>query len=219
MSEEPTRIPIDEADFADLKHFATLLGIEVKHGTNAAQLRAKIAACAPDVKDVPRPTPPAPPVVAQPDPATQPASEPAQAWPVDGEDPARRPAAVSRPASRALLSHLNDPRVRIRINKTDDKRRARDVFVSVNGVTLGMQRGVEIDIPYRFYLALEHAKEKNAVETDEINPLTGQPVMSWEEVYSYPFMVLAMPSKEEIEAWHEATKDGFQDGPALKVAA
>lgn len=199
------RIPLEDADMTTLKHFAELaLGIEVKAGTNAAQIRAKIKQAMPDIKDVPPlPDPPAPIAAAQPAPAAPP-------FPVEGENPALRPAAVSRPASMALAHARFDPKVRLKIQKTDDKRRAKEVTVGVNGDVWRMQRGVEVEVPYRVYLALCDAKEHAAVETDQINPITQLPIMAWEEIPSYPFQVLSMPSDAEIAAWHTATRDGFK---------
>jgi hypothetical protein len=204
---KPERIPLADADMPTLKHFAeTLLGIEVKTGTNAAQLRGKISAAAPELKDVPAlPKPPEPMVMAAPPPAPA----PAEYVPVEGENPALRPAAISRPASQALMHPNLDPKVRIKIHKTDDKRRSKEVTVSVNGAVWRMQRGVEIDVPYRVYLALDNAKEKAAVETDDLNPVTKEPIMGWEEIHSYPFTVRQMPSDEEIDAWEIATGSGF----------
>ncbi|AXU17815.1 hypothetical protein C7W88_00065 [Novosphingobium sp. THN1] len=48
------RIKLDEADAATLRHYAEVsLGLEVKTGTNANQLRAKIKQAEPDCEYVP----------------------------------------------------------------------------------------------------------------------------------------------------------------------
>ena len=209
-NDQTKRIPIDDADAATLKHFAEMaLGIEVKLGTNAASLRAKIRAAMPDVKDVPA-LPPEPKPVVMPEQQAVHVQTPFIP-PINQGNSAEieRPAAVSRPASQALMHPRLDPKVTIEIARTDDKRRAKEVTVSVNGNVWRMQRGQKIDVPYRVYLALLNAKEKAAVETDEINPITGMPVVSWEEVYSYPFSVHKMPSDEEVAAWEAATGSGF----------
>lgn len=193
MSTETNRIPIEEADLATLKHFAELaLGLEIKAGTNATNVRAKIQQAMPDCTSVPE-LPKAPePIVAIPEPAEA-AAAPAA--------PKATPAPASQRQSYSVHRPLDDPRVRLRIHKTDDKRRSKDVTVSVNGFVWRMQRGVEIDLSYRAYLALEDAKEKVAVDTDRINPFTGDPIKSWEEVHSYPFTVIRMPPQEEIDRW------------------
>ncbi len=215
---KPARIPIDDADLPTLKHFAeTALGLDIRHGTNATTVRTKIRQAIPDIKDVP-PLAPAPaPIVAPAAPvigAIGPAPEIveraiAAGYDAATENPAVRPAAVSRPATMALRNPKLDPKVTLTVNRTDDKRRAREVTVEVNGYTWRMQRGVKIELPYRAYLALDAAQEKVLVETDETNPITGLPVMDWQEQHSYPFMVHSMPSAEEIAAWHAATGDGF----------
>lgn len=201
MTDQTSRVSLDEADMADLKAFAQILGVEVKHGHNGSQIRAKILACMPDCKDIP--------AAPKSDERTFPLPE--GYIPVDGEDPTVRPAAISMPASKVLLNHLGDPRVTIRVNKTDDKRRPRDVFISVNGVVIALQRGQTVEIPYRFYEALKNAKEMAAVDSDDINPHSGMPIKTWEEVPSYSFDTLKLPSEEEVAQWLKETGSGFQD--------
>lgn len=199
---KPGRVAIDEADFPSLKHFAEVaLGLEIAKGTNGPQIRAKIRTVMPTALDIPV--------------YVEPVAAPAPA-PVAPQDlggpvaPANRPAAVEQPPSGALIHSSKDPKVSIEIQKTSDKTRARDVTVSVNGEVFRMQRGVKVDVPYRVYLALLNAMENAAVETDQIHPQSGLPIMEWQEVYSYPFVVHALPSKEEVAAWEEATGSGFQ---------
>ena len=207
-TDRPARVAIDEADFKSLKHFAEVaLGLEVNTGTNSAQLRAKIRTVMPTAKDIP--------VYVEPAPAAPPPPVPAvAAKPLTDEDgnlvaPANRPAAIERAGTTALTHSSQDPKVKIVIQKTADKTRSRDVTVSVNGEVFRMQRGVEIEVPYRVYLALEDAKEMAAVETDQIHPQSGLPIMDWQEVYSYPFSVKALPSEEVVAAWLAATSTGF----------
>lgn len=217
------RIKLNEADAATLRHYAEVsLGLEVKTGTNANQLRAKIKQAEPDCEYVPTlPGKPAPIVQQAPE---QPQvverivekivylERPAQ---TDAQmQTTERPAAVSRPASRELMHPSMDPKVRVRVPKTDDKRRPKDVTLGVNGDIYRMQRGQWVDLPYRFYLALEDAVERAAVpDPERINPVTGEPLMVWEEVHSYPFEVdrTRFPSDAEIAAWEEATGSGFKN--------
>lgn len=209
----PARIKIEDAQLPELKHFATLaLGVEVKPGTNATQLRAMILKVMPDCKDVP-PVPAAPePIVRVAD--TPPAMVPpvpAAYVPVEGEDPTKRPAAISLPASRELVHSSLDPKVRIIIQKTDDKKRPKDVTVGVNGEVFRIQRGQAVDVPYRVYEALINAVERAAVPGDEINPFTQEPIMVWEDVYSYPFSVIQHADPEEVAAWKAASGAGFKN--------
>lgn len=205
------RIPLEDADAKTLTAFAELtLGIEVKQGTNAAQLRAKIQQAMPSIKDVPALPEPAPRVAVHE--APPPPSAPAGYVPVEGENPASRPAAISFPPSEALLHPERDPKVKIRVHKTADKTRPRDVTIQNNGYVVRLRRGEVVDVPLRVYFTLMDAKEMARVDTDETHPITGMPIWSWEEVPSYPFEVLAMPSAEEIAAWQAATSSGFQKG-------
>lgn len=206
---KPTRIPLQDADLATLKHFAeAFLGIEIKPGTNAAQVRGMIGKAAPELKDVPPlPAPPAPIVQVAPAPIAQPVPQAVG----EGEDPIARPAAVSLPASTELLHPSMDPKVTIMVAATADKSRPKDVTVGVNGDIFRIQRGQKVDVPYRVYLALEDAKEKAPVPdpSGATNPFTGEPIMVWEEVHSYPFSVYKEPSPEEVAAWHQRTGGGF----------
>jgi type IV secretory pathway VirB10-like protein len=208
----PARIKIEDAQLPELKHFATLaLGVEVKPGTNATQLRAMILKVMPDCKDVP-PVPATPePIVRVADTPPAPPAIPANYVPVEGEDPAKRPAAISLPASRELVHSSLDPKVRIVIQKTDDKKRPKDVTICVNGEVTRIQRGQEVDVPYRVFEALLNAKERAAVPGDEINPFTQEPIMVWEDVYSYPFSVIQYPPADEVAAWKAASGAGFKN--------
>ncbi|MBF5091918.1 hypothetical protein F1640_18355 [Novosphingobium sp. NBM11] len=208
---KPDRVKIDDAEFETLKHFATvILGIEIKDGTNGAQIRAKIRAAMPNADTIPLPPPPPEPIV-PPVALTNPIVQQALANPVKDENPLARPAAVSLPASAELQHASRDPKVGIRFHKTDDKRRSRDVTIGVNGDIYRCQRGVDVKIPYRVYLAVLDAKEHIAVDSDEINPATGEPFKVWEEVYSYPFTVNSMPSDAEINDWLARTGAGFKN--------
>lgn len=210
------RIKIDEAEAKDLRYFAeVVMGLEIKDGTNANQIRAKLKQAGYTADTIPAPQAPPEPVVqyvevpaAAPPP---PAPAVAEANLPEGETLAR-PAAISRPASAALMHPSRDPKVLLMIPKTDDKRRAKDVTVGVNGDIFRMQRGTKIEVPYRVYLALEDAKEKAPVDhPTDINPLTGEPIKVWEEVHSYPFQIHRMPSDEEIARWEAETGSGFKN--------
>lgn len=211
MTTPINRIPIDEADLATLKHFAeTLLGIEVKDGTNASQLRAKITKAAPDLKDVP-------PIPAPPAPVVQQAAPVAEQEAV-GVVPARIDPKTT-PAKLKIMHQVNDPRCEVKVNKTADKHRSKDVTLMVNGVQTRMQRGVWVDVPYRIYEALNNAVERVQVPGDEINQATGEPLYVWEEVPSYPFEVRNLPDEATLKAWHAAVDDGFQQPAATAQAA
>lgn len=187
MSENVTvTVTVEEADFPTLKHHAEVnLGLEVKHGTNAATLRKAILNAAPGTVEIP---------------ALESAKAPA---------PAPMPEGVKYHINNPGL----DPKVELSIAKTADPTRDKNWTVSVNGYTWRGQRGVRIELPYRAYRALENAIEKQAVLQDEEGPM-GVPLYEYEEVYSYPFTVHRMPSDEEIAAWHKATCEAPLDEAA-----
>jgi len=200
------RIPIEEADLATLKAFAELtLGIEVKTGTNAKQLRGQIQQAMPGVTDVPALA--EKPVSTWGDPMGKPDMQAAAAR------RAAEHAAKVEEAARNYSIHLpqNDPKVEVMFHRTADKTRTREITISSNGYVCRYQRGVRVAIPYRVYLAARDAVEMQAVDTDEINPITNLPFKEWQEVFSYPMDVYAMPSPEEIAAWHEAVDGGALD--------
>lgn len=194
MSDEPTTIALDQAEFGDLKYYAeTHLGLEVKTGMNSGQLRAKILQAEPERTAIPY-------------------------SPKQDEGPAAKPAAAVAPATSSPAggkdAHPNhDPKVELTVNKTKDGTRSKSVTVSVNGVVWRMQRGQRISVPYRVYEALINATETAAVETDEINGITGAPRISWELVQSYEVTVHKLPTDEEVEEWRERT------GGAIPLAA
>lgn len=196
----PARIPLEDADLATLKHFAgVMLGLEIERTCNRAGVIAKIKTALPTCTDIP-PIPAAPPMT--PAPATTPATA--------SDLPVERPSTLERAPSQGLLHPSRDPKVLIEIAQTSDTRRQRDVPVHVNGDVWMIQRGVQVEVPYRVYLALLNGIEKQAVETTEKNPVTGDYLKEWRSVHSYPFMVHRMPSAEEIAAWHAETDAGFK---------
>ncbi len=204
MSDTPKMIPLDEADFASLKHYAEVnLGLEVKTGTNGNQLKAKIRKANSAIEEIP--------VVEGDEQAPQP-GDVVQVAPVRSTTSAQA-TSTAQPAPRAHQDPMhpnNDPKVELTIPATADKTRAKIADVMVNGVVWRIQRGERVAVPYRVFEALEHAKEMQAVETDEINPITGEPFKAWQEVLSYPYNVHRMPSDEEVAQWRERTSEGFQ---------
>lgn len=200
-------IALDDADFASLKHYAeVVLGLEVKAGTNGKQIAAKIRKADSSIETIP---------------VVESNEQPEQPGDVVEVTPVRSTTdAVAGKATPITRSHAdpmhssNDPKVELTIAKTADKTRAKIADIMVNGVVFRIKRGERVAVPYRVYEALMNAKEKQAVESDEINPVTGEPFKEWEEVLSYPFNTHKMPSDEEIAAWREATGETFQKAAA-----
>lgn len=182
-------IPIEEADFPSLRHYAeTILGIEVKQGTNAANLRGKILSIDPKVKEIEE--------------LMTPGSSGRAEAVVKELNPVNPNA---KKQAYSLGNPVADPRVILTIEKTTDPLRDPNVTIGVNGYIWRAQRGVRISVPYRAFLALDDAVEKRAIDTGETHPQTGLPIYRYEDVQSYPFVVHEMPAPEEIAAWHKAT--------------
>lgn len=189
-----TKISIADATAAQLRWYATaVLGLEdIKKGTSASNIIGKIHAVSPNIAEIEVPEDLA-------------EDAPVQAVTPKGVTLAANGAAI--PDGRAGQHFRFDPKVTLEVNRTNDKKRAKRVFVTCNGDVIEIQRGVPVQIPYRFYLVMLDAVEKVSIELDEINPVTGLPLREWVEQQSYDFNVKATPSQEEIDAWFARTKD------------
>lgn len=189
------KVNVADATAAQLRWYANVaLGLDsIKKGTSAANIIGKIHAVKPGLVEIEIPN----------DVVEDVAAEPvmAKGMVLGNVD------ASNIPAGREGQHPKYDPKVTIQVQRTNDKRRAKRVFVTCNGYVLEIQRGVDVKIPYRHYLVLMDAKEMVSVEMDEINPVTRLPMREWVEQQSYDFSVKALPSQEEIDAWHERTKD------------
>ena len=170
-------VPWDEATLDELKMFAAqVLGMSVHPNIGEDKLRGKIRMAYP--------------------------GESITIMVLEDEDDkaADAPVAPSEGDGKALrgASAAGDPMVTITIAETDSAGGKRPVFVGVNGVGMLIPRGKQVDIPYRFYLALTNAI-KTTYEQDEA---TGEIVSS--DVPSYPFGVNKMPPQAEIDAYTAA---------------
>lgn len=200
MEIAPEMVQLSEADMASLKQFAAVnLGLEVKTGHNGAQLRGMISKAAPDTAEIPQFVP-----------------EGTSAPRVQQASPqANQEAAIAQPVAMAT-EHVdprhpaNDPKVTLQVAKTADPVRAKACIISVNGEVTQIERGQAVTVPYRVYEALLNAKEMAPVDTNEINPHTGDPIRGWEEVQAYPFTVIELPGREEVEAWRKSVGASFQ---------
>ena len=96
-----------------------------------------------------------------------------------------------------------DPKVKVLImeNSAEGAAGKRPIFLSVNGVAMLVPRAQPADIPYRYYEAL-----KNAVVHKIKHDLDNGTVETFDEP-AYAYQVLALPSKAEIDAWTEQTKN------------
>lgn len=100
------------------------------------------------------------------------------------------------------LGH-EDPKVKCIINAENRNGETydRDVEIGVNGRAWQLKRGVPLTIPYRVYLAA-----LSAVQTNYSHTVVGnETVETASNAPRVPIQVLELPTKEEIDAWHEAT--------------
>ncbi|MCP4547037.1 MAG: hypothetical protein GY835_11280 [bacterium] len=111
------------------------------------------------------------------------------------------PSETATPATsvRAMKpgSSKDDPRVLLNISKGEKEGEERPIPVGVNGVVMLVPRGEDVEIPWRYFLAIKAAVK--TVHTQ--NTKTGD--MDSRDMPSYPYSVLRMPPQEDIDAWHE----------------
>ena len=177
-------VPWDEATLSELKRFAaSVLGITCAVNIGEATLRAKIRQAFP--------------------------GDTITIMVHDGEDDVTQSDAPPPPSDqphdpRALRgsSAVNDPKVTITIAEQEGAGGKRAVFVGVNGVGMLIPRGRPVDIPLRYYFALNDAV-KTVHEQDEA---TGDVVSS--EVPSYPMSINKMPPQADIDAYLAAEQGG-----------
>lgn len=121
-----------------------------------------------------------------------------------GEPEETRSVAQQISSNRDLSHYSNDPKVIINIASDDMNGGSRPFPIGVNGVPIWVRRDEDVAIPYRFYLALKNAVEKDfEVYTD---PVTGLLKERQFERQAHRFTVVSMPSKQEIDAFHERTR-------------
>lgn len=113
-------------------------------------------------------------------------------------------------------SSKHDPKVRMFLNEAEGAGGQRAVYVSVNNVPMLIPRGEEVDVPYRYYLAL-----KAAVSTVHEQDENTYEILS-RNVPAYPFQVIRLPTDKEMEAWnlqeHEAQYEPGKAPPMEAVA-
>lgn len=103
------------------------------------------------------------------------------------------------------LSHYrHDPKVTVNIASDDQNGGSHPFPIGCNGVPIWLRRDEDVEIPYRFYLALNNAIEKDFEVF--VDPVTGQMAEREFERNAIRFTVRNMPSAEEIALFHERTK-------------
>lgn len=184
MSIPQKRVAIADATEQQLRDFAIqIMGISLDTKAKPAEIRSAIARVW---------TEPNIPVMVAPAPAEAP----------KGDAPLPPINHTAKASSKAMVDRTSgmDPKVRLVIHRQEGKGGDRDLPVSVNGATILIPRGKQVEVPYRYFLALKNAVQ-TIVEQDEI---TLEEIRR--DVPSYPFEVASggMPSQAEIDAWHVA---------------
>lgn len=136
--------------------------------------------------------------------------KPAVAPPRSEADPI--PEELLRPEERAGRQAgslgKDDPRwlINIPIVETEDGSGSRDVILGVNGRGWQLKRGHDINIPHRVKVALD-----NAVQTIIRHERDGQGDVNEvrHRAKRFPYQVLEMPTKAEIEAWDKRVGPQF----------
>lgn len=118
------------------------------------------------------------------------------ATPQTSRTQAERIAAQNR---ERMAKHGLDPIVTVLVQKGDGDSGEEPVPVGVNGTYMLVPRGVPAPIPYRYYLALDIAKQDTVTEVDG--------VIKHNVRHSYPHTVLQMPPQSEIDAWNAQQAD------------
>jgi hypothetical protein len=117
-----------------------------------------------------------------------------------------------KPSGPGMVGSLGrgDPRavINIPVVDTKDSSGRADVVVGVNGRAWQMQRGVDISIPWRVVEALQNARgERVEHEQNKLNPAEVDEIVTPFQRHAFSF--IEKPSKDEIDAWFERTKDEF----------
>lgn len=103
-----------------------------------------------------------------------------------------------------------DPRAIIHISavESDDGRGNDDVVVGVNGRNWQLQRGHDLNVPWRVVEALGLTMA-TIVRHEQQNDGSGSVKIITQETRRFPVQIVARPTAEEIEAWHAETDNKF----------
>lgn len=169
-----TQLPIAEASLAQLKAFAETMQLDLGRANTEAKVRAVLAGAWSENYIV-----------------------------VDDEQANAEQAIRAKPLTQKVAGPAgsNDPIVVLKIAKTAYPGGKDPIPVSVNGRALVLQRDMQIELPYRFYEALQKAIRQEV--SQDVN--TGE--ITVDDVTNYPIQPISFPTAAEIAAWEEATND------------
>lgn len=191
-------IPFEDATLPQLRQAAEMFGIEPSRSDNTNSLKSKVRAVFQGDKlrlpqavplETPQGTPPVNPAIAAEQVAAPPAQNSAAPQGTGNEKQTRFPMAKDDPICRVILQNQE------RDGKPDDK----PVTLGCNGELVTINRGVEVDLPWRFFLSLKNAERISYTQVE------GEEDMIETRFPAYPFSVVRFPSDDEVAAWEAVT--------------
>ena len=198
-------VPFADATIDQLRRAAELFGVETARTDNTVGLRAKIR------------------TVFQGEILKLPALAPSpdmsgSAPPKPADDPsdfgAGGPSVAPLPSSGRFPHCSRDPKVRVIIQNAerDGVTTSTPITLGNNGEQVTVQRGIEVDLPYRFFISLRDAEKISYTQIE------GEEEMLETRSPAHPYSVVDMPPKAEIAEWHRVM-DGISIGGEVKKAA
>lgn len=130
------------------------------------------------------------------------------AWPNDyiladdpfgGEDHEQIEVAVPVPQKVFDTGRDDGPTVMVKILETNMPGGAHPAAPNVNGLTLVIQRGILVGIPYAFYAALQNAVVGSVHQGPDKDGKPGELITT--NVTNYPMSEVQLPPRAEIDAW------------------
>ena len=92
-------------------------------------------------------------------------------------------------------SSKNDPKVRLFLNEAEGAGGQRPAFFSVNNVPMLIPRGEEVEVPYRYYMAMKSAITTVFEQDENTHEINNR------DVPAFPFQVIRLPTAEEQKGW------------------
>lgn len=175
-----------DASLEEKRDFLTkFLQIPVEAGEDETAMTAKIEAAQPGNENIFVQEPDTPEEVAASEVSPQPA-------PLPEERAGRQTGTLGQGDPRAVIF--------IPVVDTEDGSGAKDVMVGVNGRAWQLQRGVDLNVPWRVVVALENAISDIVRHSQEPESL-GEVTVRAAKRFNYNFV--EKPSDDEIAAWNE----------------
>lgn len=175
-----TKIALEEATIPQLKKFGTeVLGLSFKVNESKPSILSKIATVRHDLEEI----------------------DIADDEEGDAAQTKSAPAVAATPVKKARFHSTSgkfDPVVTLNIQIEKAKGGERPVPVGVNGTVMLIPRGKDVEVPYRYFEALEKAVLTESDQDEETHEITSR------DVYAYSYQVKRMPPEEEIQAWLDA---------------